>query len=307
MSSVRKHFCTVVRSGAGGCSRPRKNGISGCIPAVVRSVERSSARGISEAEERNWWPFDSKKARNPARSSPDVCMASIVGAGPYDSPPVTGAAETAEREAPAEPDVRSVGPWRQAIRRFRRQRLGVAALLVLVVIFAAGALASVVATVISFPALLVLLAAFSTLRGLGLKEIGAILVVLLWTSVARVVRASFLSLREREYVEAARAMGASDVRIMLRHLLPNSVGPIIVVVTSVIGQAILLEATVDFFGYGIYSAVTPTLGSLVADSLRDLGTTSWWLYTFPTAAIVTILLCVNYVGDSLDRALNPRA
>jgi peptide/nickel transport system permease protein len=306
---------------------------------------------------------------------------------------VTGAAETAEREAPAEPEVRSVGPWRQAIRRFRRQRLGVAALLVLVVIFAAGALASVVApygyneihinlkhfgkaqpptfdgrhffgtddagkdvlsqtlygirtsvkvavsvaglagligivigalagyyggwidsvlarvvdTVISFPALLVLLAAFSTLRGLGLKEIGAILVVLLWTSVARVVRASFLSLREREYVEAARAMGASDLRIIVRHLLPNSVGPIIVVVTSVVGQAILLEATVDFFGYGIYSAVTPTLGNLVADSLRDLGTTSWWLYTFPTAAIVTILLCVNYVGDSLDRALNPRA
>jgi peptide/nickel transport system permease protein len=102
-------------------------------------------------------------------------------------------------------------------------------------------------------------------------------------------------------------MGASDLRIVFRHLLPNTVGPVIVAVTSVIGQAILLEATVDFFGYGIFSAVTPTLGSLVADSLRDLGTTSWWLYTFPTVAIVLMLLCVNYVGDSLDRALNPRA
>ena len=289
--------------------------------------------------------------------------------------------------------MRPVGPWRQAIRRFCRQRLGVVALVVLILIFAAGAFASVVApygyneihidlkhfgkaqpptlhghhffgtddagkdvlsqtlygvrtsvkvalsvaglagligivigglagyyggwvdtflgrvvdTVISFPALLVLLAAFSTLHGLGLKEFGAILVILLWTTVARVVRASFLSLREQEYVEAARAMGASDARIMLRHLLPNSIGPIVVVVTSVIGQAILLEATVDFFGYGIFSAVTPTLGSLVADSLRDLGTTSWWLYTFPTAAIVVILLCVNYGADSLDLALNPRA
>src|SRR2546423_5323226 len=72
MSGVRKHFCTVVRSGAGGCSRPRKKGISGCIPAVVSSVERSSARGTSEAEGRKTWPFDSKKARKPARRSADV-------------------------------------------------------------------------------------------------------------------------------------------------------------------------------------------------------------------------------------------
>jgi peptide/nickel transport system permease protein len=306
---------------------------------------------------------------------------------------VASRVETAEQELPAEPEVRSRGPWNQAFRRFRRQRLGMIALVALVVIFAAGALANVIAPygynevhlnldtlgkpqppswdghhffgtddagkdmlsqvlyairasvkvalsvaalagligiviggiagyyggwldsvlarlvdiVISFPALLVLLAAFSTLRGLGLREIGIILVLLLWTGVARVVRASFLSLREREYVEAARAMGASDLRIIFRHLLPNSIGPIIVVVTSVIGQAILLEATVDFFGYGIFGAVTPTLGSLVADALRDLGTTTWWLYTFPTIAIVTIILCVNYVGDSLDRALNPRA
>src|SRR6266568_2201122 len=72
MSSVRKHFCRVVSSGAGGCSRPRKNGISGCIPAVVSSVERSSARGTSEADGLNAWPFDSKKERKPARSSADV-------------------------------------------------------------------------------------------------------------------------------------------------------------------------------------------------------------------------------------------
>jgi peptide/nickel transport system permease protein len=162
----------------------------------------------------------------------------------------------------------------------------------------------------SFPALVVLLAAFATLKGVGLGEIGVILALLLWTSVARVVRATFLSLREREYVEAARAMGASDLRIMGRHLLPNTVGPIAVAVTAVIGQAILLEATVDFFGFGIFSAVTPTLGSLVADALRDplrgTATAYWWLYTFPTLVIVSILLCINYVGDSLDRALNPR-
>jgi peptide/nickel transport system permease protein len=306
---------------------------------------------------------------------------------------VATAAETSEEEVPAEPEVRSRGPWRQAIRRFRRDRLGVVALVTLVLIFGAGALAGIVSPyeynqvnlsldtlgkpqpptfadhhllgtddagkdvlsqtlygirtsvkvalsvaglagligvvigavagyyggwldslltrlvdiVSTFPALLVLLAAFSTLHGVGLREIGIVLVLLLWTSVARVVRASFLSLREKEYVEAARAVGASDLRIILRHLLPNTLGPIIVAVAAIIGQAILLEATVDFFGFGIFSAVTPTLGSLVGDSLRDLGTTSWWLYTFPTIAIVLMLLCVNYVGDSLDRALNPRA
>jgi peptide/nickel transport system permease protein len=174
-----------------------------------------------------------------------------------------------------------------------------------------AALARLLDVVASFPALLVLLAAFITLQGVGLREIGIILVLLLWTSVARVVRASFLSLREKEYVEAARAMGASDRRIIFRHLLPNSAGPIIVAVTAVIGQAILLEATVDFFGFGIFSEVTPTLGSLVGGAfrqgLRGTPTSFWWLYTFPTLVIVAMLLCVNYVGDSLDRALNPRA
>jgi peptide/nickel transport system permease protein len=82
-------------------------------------------------------------------------------------------------------------------------------------------------------------------------------------------------------------------------------------VTTLIGQAILIEATVDFFGYGISAAVTPTLGSLVADGfqqpLRGLATQYWWVYTFPTLVIVVMLLCVNYVGDTLDRALNPRS
>jgi ABC-type dipeptide/oligopeptide/nickel transport system permease subunit len=172
-------------------------------------------------------------------------------------------------------------------------------------------LARLLDVVASFPALLVLLAAFVTLKSVGLKQIAIILVLLLWTSVARVVRASFLSLREREYVDAAHAMGASDLRILLRHLLPNTAGPIIVAVTTLIGQAILIEATVDFFGYGISAAVTPTLGSLVADGfqqpLRGLATQYWWVYTFPTLVIVVMLLCVNYVGDTLDRALNPRS
>src|SRR5262249_27754932 len=84
MSGVRKDFCTVVSSGAGGCSRPRKKGINGCIPAVVSRVERSSARGISEAEGLNLWPFDSKKARKPARSSAEVRILRLYEWGPAD-------------------------------------------------------------------------------------------------------------------------------------------------------------------------------------------------------------------------------
>jgi peptide/nickel transport system permease protein len=309
---------------------------------------------------------------------------------------LSSAAEAAESEIPAEVEVRRLGPWAHAWRRFRRDRLGVLALILLVAIFTAGALAGLIAPydynqikldenfgtpqppslagyhvfgtddagkdllsqtlygiqtsvkvalsvaalagligvvigalagyyggwidavlarildiVASFPALLVLLAAFVTLQGVGLREIAIILVLLLWTTGARVVRATFLSLREKEYIEAARAMGASDLRIILRHLLPNTTGPIIVAVTAVIGQAILLEATVDFFGYGIFSDVTPTLGSLVGGAFRQglqgTPTSFWWLYTFPTLVIIAMLLCVNYVGDSLDRALNPRS
>src|SRR5438067_13230153 len=87
MSGVRKHFCTVVRSGAGGCSRPRKYGISGCIPADVSSVDRSSARGTRGVDGLNGWPFDSKNARKPARSSPELCILGLYERGSADPEP----------------------------------------------------------------------------------------------------------------------------------------------------------------------------------------------------------------------------
>ncbi len=160
---------------------------------------------------------------------------------------------------------------------------------------------------VTIPAIFALLVAVALFPPQTPFKVGVALSALLWVQVARVIRASCVSLREEEYVEAARAAGASDVRIVARHVLPNTVGPVLVAFTSIIGQAILLEATIDFFGYGVYSAVTPTLGALVGDALRTgLDTTSWWLYVFPAAVIVVMLLCVNYVGDSLDHALNPR-
>ncbi len=148
-----------------------------------------------------------------------------------------------------------------------------------------------------------LLAAYITLKGVGLREIGIILVLLLWTQVARVVRASFLSLREKEYVEAARAAGAGDVRIMLRHMIPNTIGPIVVSATLTIGTAILLEAVLSFLGFGI-EPPTPALGGLLNEG-QDQGIDKWWLVTFPGVVIVVIVLCINFIGDGLRDALDP--
>jgi len=142
-------------------------------------------------------------------------------------------------------------------------------------------------------------------------EFGLWLTIYLWTGVARVVRGSIVGLRHREFVEAAHAAGASGPRIIVRHLLPNASGPLIVAGTSLIGQSIVIVATVTFLGLGTVQAEKPSLGTLVADAARPggsvLGTgyTPWWIYVFPSVALVLMLLCVNFVGDTLDEVLNP--
>ena len=136
---------------------------------------------------------------------------------------------------------------------------------------------------------------------------GVTLMLYLWTSIARVVRASFVSLRAREFVEAAHAAGASGLRVIVRHLLPNSLGPVIVGATATIGQSIVIIATVDFFNYGSQQADYPTLGGLVADATRGVGlaATPWWLYAIPSVVLGLLLVCVNFAGDTLDDAFNP--
>jgi peptide/nickel transport system permease protein len=134
-------------------------------------------------------------------------------------------------------------------------------------------------------------------------KIGLILAFLFWTALARIVRGTFLSLREKEYVEAAKASGASDARIIMRHMLPNSLGPIIVNMTLVIAVAILVEAALSFLGFGIQPP-KPALGSLIAQGQAE-GVATWWLVTFPGLVIVLIALCINFVGDGLRDALDP--
>lgn len=157
--------------------------------------------------------------------------------------------------------------------------------------------------VIALPFLAILLVAAAYLGRGSPVRIALLISALLWTTIARIVRGSYLSLREREFVEAARASGASDLRIMFRHMLPNAMGPIIVNATLTVALAILLEATLSFLGFGIQPP-TPALGKLIDDG-KDAMLTDWWLAFMPGMTIVVICLCVNFVGDGLRDALDP--
>ena len=156
---------------------------------------------------------------------------------------------------------------------------------------------------LTLPGLAVLLVASAYLGQGSPYRVAVILALLFWTVLARIVRGTFLSLREKEYVEAAKAAGGSDFRIMLRHILPNSLGPIIVNATLTVAAAILVEAALSFLGFGIQPP-TPALGKLISDGQSEM-LTAWWLVTFPGLVIVLIVLCVNFIGDGLRDALDP--
>ncbi len=134
--------------------------------------------------------------------------------------------------------------------------------------------------------------------------IGVLLGLLLWGTLARIVRAEFLSLREKEFVEAARAAGARDRRIIFRHILPNAISPIIVQTTLIVGTAIILEAALSFLGFGVRPP-TPTWGGMASQGALTAVRGFWWELTFSGAALVLTVLSVNYVGDGLRDALDP--
>ena len=125
-----------------------------------------------------------------------------------------------------------------------------------------------------------------------------------WMSAARLVRAQFLSLREKEFVEAARALGASRLRQVLQHILPNALGPVIVVATIDIAAAIIAESTLSFLGLGFPSDV-PTWGSVLRDAKDYLDIAPHWAL-FPGALIFLTVLAINFIGDGLRDALDPR-
>ncbi|MER7130360.1 dipeptide/oligopeptide/nickel ABC transporter permease/ATP-binding protein [Streptosporangium saharense] len=133
--------------------------------------------------------------------------------------------------------------------------------------------------------------------------IAAVLAALMWTTVARVVRGVVLGLREREFVAAARALGASNTRIMVSHILPNIAGPIIVSVTILVASAILAETALSFIGFGVQPPDT-SLGLLVANAQSAVGTRPWLFYS-PGVVILLIALSINFIGDGLRDALDP--
>ena len=157
--------------------------------------------------------------------------------------------------------------------------------------------------VLTLPGLAVLLTAAAFIGTGNPTRVAFILALLFWTGLARIVRGSFLSLREKEYVEAAKAAGSGDLRIMFRHMLPNAVGPIVVNATLIVGIAILTEASLSFLGFGIQPP-NPSLGKLISDG-QDVSSSMWWLVTFPGLTIVLIVLCINFIGDGLRDALDP--
>jgi ABC-type dipeptide/oligopeptide/nickel transport system permease subunit len=156
---------------------------------------------------------------------------------------------------------------------------------------------------LTLPTLAVLLVAAAYLGQGDPLRVAIILALLFWTPLARIVRGIFLSLREKEYVEAAKALGSADRRIIIRHMLPNTLGPIVVNATLLVATAILVEAALSFLGFGIQPP-TPALGKLIDDG-RSEGLKLWWLVTFPGLVIVLIALCINFIGDGLRDALDP--
>jgi peptide/nickel transport system permease protein len=157
--------------------------------------------------------------------------------------------------------------------------------------------------VMAFPRLVLLImiiALFDPTIGLIIAVLG----LTQWPGTARLVRGEVLSLREQEYVQAARALGFGRSRIILRHLIPNVLAPVIVAATLGIGNTIVLEAGLSFLGLGVQPP-TPSWGTLVADGRQNL-IGAWWVATFPGLAIVVTVLAFNLVGDGLRDALDPR-
>jgi ABC-type dipeptide/oligopeptide/nickel transport system permease subunit len=173
--------------------------------------------------------------------------------------------------------------------------------------YVGGRLDTVLMTIVditwSFPQLLLALA-FVAALGPSLVTIILVLGLTGWERYARVVRAEVLALREKDFVEAARAMGIGSLRILLVHVLPNTFSSIVVLSTLQVAQAILAEAALSFLGVGS-GRTYPTWGQMIALG-RDFVSVAWWLATFPGLAILATVLAINLVGDRLRDALDPR-
>jgi peptide/nickel transport system permease protein len=166
-------------------------------------------------------------------------------------------------------------------------------------------------TFLTFPQIFVLLLLSFLLKQADIPfmqgGIGGIVVVIgvtSWMIVARLVRATFLTLRERDFVIAARSYGSGSLRIIVRHILPSAVGPLLVAATRGVAEAILTESALSFLGYGIQPP-TPSWGNILGESINTIGVYPWLTF-FPGIMIFVTVLALNYIGDALRDALDPQ-
>jgi len=158
--------------------------------------------------------------------------------------------------------------------------------------------------VMAFPSLVLAIGLIAVFERPGLDKVVLVLVALGWTTIARVVRGAALSLRERDYVQAARALGADNRTIIVRHVLPNALGPLLVAATLGVGSNMIAEAGLSFLGLG---AQSPTLswGAMLADGQTFLSSAPW-VAVFPGVALLLAVLGINLLGDGLRDRLDPR-
>lgn len=156
---------------------------------------------------------------------------------------------------------------------------------------------------LAFPFILLAVAILAVL-GPGLSKVILVLGITGWAQYCRLVRAQVLSLRETEFVEAARALGASTLRVVLRHILPNTWAPVIVIASFSVAGVIIAEASLSFLGLGVPPTV-PSWGGMLAEG-REYLERAWWLVTFPGLALMLSVLSINVLGDGLRDALDPR-
>jgi peptide/nickel transport system permease protein len=156
---------------------------------------------------------------------------------------------------------------------------------------------------LAFPLILLALAVVALL-GASLRNLVIVMAITTWMIYARVVRGLSLTLREQEFVQAARALGANDARIIARHVLPNVLAPIVVIWTLEVARVILMESALSFLGLGV-PPPTPTWGRMLAEG-RDYLTVAGWIAIFPGIAIMATVLGINFLGDGLRDLLDPR-
>jgi peptide/nickel transport system permease protein len=186
--------------------------------------------------------------------------------------------------------------------------LGIGLLLGLAAAYFGGWLDTVVMRLadiqLSFPAILIALILLAVL-GQGIDKIIIALITVQWAYYARTVRSAALVERQKEYMEAARGLGLSRARIVLRHLLPNCLPPLIVVATVQVAHAIALEATLSFLGLGL-PITEPSLGLLIANGFQYLLSGKYWISFYPGVALLLTIVAINLVADQLRDVLNPR-